>query len=316
MSRGHRWLFLSLALVAAFAATAADDRADLAGAIVPTSEIKDPNPPYVDPNAPPPVIEGTGGPDAFGYVYIDSAEPGGPVYTWVDITASGTLVTGYTSLDDGYAGPFPIGFSFPFYGVAQTEFYAGTNGFVSFGAGSSSLSNQCPLPSTTSPSDLIALLWDDLNLNVSGDVYYQYFASCPVGSGECTVIEYSNIAHYGGTAGNAGTWEIILYPNAQILFQFQDPGAETGSSSTTGIEGPGGTAGLSYETCNTAGSISASLAVLYQVTGWQLTAAGPTSQAGARGDPTRHVRRSPRCASSTDRYSPVAISSSTMAVMS
>ncbi len=286
MRSGMKFFCLTLItiLVAGVTASAATPAAELAGEAQGAPEIKDPNPPYIDPSALPPQIESTGGPDAFGYVYIDSAEPGGPVYSWVDITGTGTLVTGFSSLDDGFAGPFPIGFSFPFYGVTQTDFFVGTNGFVSFGAGSTSLSNQCPLPSATAPSDVIALLWDDLNLNVSGAVYFQYFASCPVGSGECTVIEFSNIAHYGGTAGNAGTWEIILYPNAQVLFQFQDPGVETGSSSTTGIEGPGGAAGLSYGTCNTAGSITADLAILYQVTGWQLSAGGPTAQTGARGD--------------------------------
>ncbi|HNQ78693.1 MAG TPA: putative Ig domain-containing protein [Acidobacteriota bacterium] len=230
--------------------------------VVPSGEIKDPNPPSNLTGGGSP--RATGGPDAFGYTYTDSNEAGGPAFSWVDITGTGTLVGGWTSKDDGYAGPFNLGQTFLFYGTPYTQFYAGSNGFLSFGAGSSSLSNQCPLPSTTTPNDLIALLWDDLNLNTSGDAYYQYFPSCPVGSGPCTVIEYANIAHYGGAAGSAGTWEAFLYGSGNILLQFQDAGTEAGSSSTTGIEDSTGTTGLGYA-CNSAGSLANSLAILYSL---------------------------------------------------
>jgi hypothetical protein len=35
-----------------------------------------------------------GGPDAFGYTYLTSTDAGGPAANWIDISASGTLVTG------------------------------------------------------------------------------------------------------------------------------------------------------------------------------------------------------------------------------
>ncbi|GAB1404310.1 hypothetical protein MASR1M74_14890 [Lentimicrobium sp.] len=51
-------------------------------------------------------LRGAGGPDQFGYFWMDSDETGGPAYVWNDISATGTLVTGLT--DDNVVGPFPL----------------------------------------------------------------------------------------------------------------------------------------------------------------------------------------------------------------
>ncbi len=38
------------------------------------------------------VTKGLGGPDAFGNIWIDSDDPNGPEYLWVDIAATGTSI--------------------------------------------------------------------------------------------------------------------------------------------------------------------------------------------------------------------------------
>jgi len=203
---------------------------------------------------------GSGGPDPFGYTYTDSNEPGGPAYQWVDISTTGTPV--YLS-DDDYDGPFPIGFAFNFYGIDWSDFYVSSNGFLSFGGGSSDLGNDCPLPNASTPNNLIALMWDDLDPGYTGDaVYYESFASCPYSGGTCLVAQYEGFHHYPGGGSMAGTFQTILFENGSILIQFEDAGTEEGSGSTTGIENGDGTIGLTYN-CDSAASLSNGLAICY-----------------------------------------------------
>ena len=190
------------------------------------------------------------GPDGYGYV----GEYTG--YNWIDISASGTPVPGLG--DDDFQGPFPIGFDFNFYGSVWSEYFISSNGFLSFGSGSNILSNQCPLPNVTSPNNIIALMWDDLDPGDTSDlVYYQSFTTCPVGVGQCLVVQYENFHHYPGGGPIAGTFEAILYEDGSILLQYEDAGAETGSGSTTGIENNNAASdwGLTYD-CNTAGGVA------------------------------------------------------------
>ena len=218
-----------------------------------------------------------GGPDAFGYRFADSNEPGGPLYQWIDISATGLPIEELE--DDNAVGPYPIGFAFPFYEGLQTEFFVGSNGIMTFGFGSSSRFNRCPLPDWSAPDNLIALLWDDLDFEVSGAAHYQTFSSCPYGAGACTVIQFSNVAHYGGAAGSAGTWQGILFETGSILLQFQDAG-RAGASSTTGIENIDGTIGLTYPAangCNTPGSLQDELAVCFAYPGQTLDCLPPAT---------------------------------------
>ena len=81
---------------------------------------------------------GTGGPDAFGYDWVDSDTAGGPAFNWVDISATGTPVT---LNGDWNRGPFEVGFTFPYYGNHHTTFYIGTHGCVSLSAPWTSATN-------------------------------------------------------------------------------------------------------------------------------------------------------------------------------
>jgi gliding motility-associated-like protein len=59
----------------------------------------------------------------------DTINPGVPV----NLTSSyGAIGNGFTLKEDAVKGPFPIGFTFSFFGVSHTQFYVGANGWISF----------------------------------------------------------------------------------------------------------------------------------------------------------------------------------------
>jgi hypothetical protein len=91
---------------------------------------------------------GSGGPDAFGYRWIDSDE-NPSLYNWIDISSTGTLIDGFT--DDNSVGPFPLGFSFPFYSNNYSEFFVGSNGLIGFVDEGLDEYDNDPIPAEHSP---------------------------------------------------------------------------------------------------------------------------------------------------------------------
>ncbi len=190
----------------------------------------------------PDVIYNAGGPDAFGYTWIDSDEPGGPTFGWIDIEATGTSV-GSALVDDNFIGPYDIGFGFPYYDSMYTKFYITGNGTIGLGPTDSygSFSNGS-LPSTSAPNNMIYWCWDDLNIlnpsNPGGKVLYQIV-------GGNLVIQFEKYPRISAPAGGTITAEVILSPNGNILVQYETLGASFDSqSNTVGIENKNGTMGL------------------------------------------------------------------------
>jgi len=72
------------------------------------------------------------GADAFGYRFFTSANATTPAtYEWVDISSTGTKVTGLG--DDNIIGPFPLGIDFKYYWNTYNSCYIGSNGYIMFG---------------------------------------------------------------------------------------------------------------------------------------------------------------------------------------
>lgn len=158
----------------------------------------------------------SGGPDSYGYYWMSSNVSGGPDFNWIDISATGTVVEGLA--DDNYAGPFPIGFDFQFYGEIYTEFYISSNGFIGFGPPDNyeSLTKK-PFPTMDIPNNIIALLWDDLNPsdlnNPGGRIVYET-------SGGQLIVQFIDIPEYQAGVGDVFTGEIILRNDGAIRLQY------------------------------------------------------------------------------------------------
>jgi len=217
---------------------------------------------------------GTGGPDAFGYHWIDSTEEGGPVYDWIEISETGasTIMYGVPGFygDDNFSEPIEFGFDFPFYGIDRTYFYVDINGeFLlaentwyshyttanNIWTGDGNMFNYyAPIPGYVEMPALIAIYWDDLFADEGiGDIYYQTFGEAP---NRYCVVEWHNLRFCYGTGGNPTLcFEAIFHENGDIVFQYQNVATgqtgsvcphDNGQSSTVAIQNDTADIGLCY----------------------------------------------------------------------
>ena len=184
-----------------------------------------------DPRHGDPVAGGRGGPDAFGYRWVDGDEPGGPAFSWIDISATGTPIA--ISGDDQTSSPVPLGFRFPFYGNPFDSMRICTNGWISFTSSSASFGNQ-PLPSSGAPENLIAPFWDDLFVPSASSVRFQNIDNR-------AIVQWQQVQPLGG--GGYFTFQAILEPSGAITFQYL---SMTGAvnSATVGIQNATASVGL------------------------------------------------------------------------
>ena len=165
--------------------------------------------------------------------------------------------------DDKKWGPFPIGFDFVFFGTSYNEFYINSNGLIMFGSGTNAFSN-VSIPNTIKPDNYIAPFWDDLIVDISGDIMYRTIGAAP---NRELVIQFSNMSFWTSTV-LLGTIQVILYEGSnEIQMQYRNiidvsSGRASGSEATVGLENADGTGGVlcSY---NTAGYIYSGRAIRF-----------------------------------------------------
>jgi hypothetical protein len=176
-----------------------------------------------------------GGPDNYGYFYYDSQDSAtnAPHYRWVEIANTPDSIKFYQ--DDQIFGPYPIGFSFNFYGTVYSTFRVCSNGWISFSSTVPEYQNR-PIPSANEPNNLIAPFWDDLVIDSS-------MAFRRTNNNDSCIIEWRHFRHY--PDNGEYTFQLILLRDGSIIFQYQQLSGVL-DSHTIGIENSSGSAGLQY----------------------------------------------------------------------
>ena len=157
------------------------------------------------------------------YTFKTSDQAGGPAFSWVDISGTGTLVS---LADDDTKGPFDIGFPFTYYGQTYTSFYVSSNGWMTFLPPPNASYNNACLPDPAGPPALLALLWDDLNPSTSGSVYVMTGTNS-------LVVSYVSVPRF--SSGGPYTFQAILQPDGTIIYQYLDMQGSRLNEATVGI---------------------------------------------------------------------------------
>jgi Peptidase family C25/Propeptide_C25/FlgD Ig-like domain len=152
------------------------------------------------------------GPDEYGYWCYDDEDLGYencPEYSWIeidpDLGGSGTIINLNDNGDGGDTEviSLPDDFLFSFYGTQYDELTVCSNGFIAPGDHDGANFMNHPLPGPAGPSPMIAIFWDDLNVN-SGNVCY-YFDDTE----HIFIVEWSDCNN--GDTGSTETFQVILY---------------------------------------------------------------------------------------------------------
>ncbi len=200
--------------------------------------------------------DGGGGPDAWGYTWLDSDTscPGAPVYNWIDITRLPGVIHCSTLVDDNVAGPLSMGIEFPLYWHTYSNFYLGSNGYISFDDDYNASHPFRDIPNVLHPNNVIAPLLSDLNPgNLPARKGYFYWHN---DTRDTFIIQCESVPFWGVPTSN-NTFQIILsQSDSTITYQYKEQtGAPylgwTPGNATVGIENIVGLVGLRYLYGNT-----------------------------------------------------------------
>lgn len=210
--------------------------------------------------------ERTSTPDAFGYVFVDEAEPCSPTpctpevsYSWISTTNRITdtawqrtrSVSSTFTLDDGVMTT-TLPFDFPYYGSRYNQLHISTNGNVHFGAPNDWYPDQSaaclPYNSQYVPQGMLAPLWYDFVVpsltSMAAGVYTSVIGSSP---NMTYVIEWHGVYKYSEPSSRA-TFEVLIAQNGEMRFQYQElVGSNiSGGQGVVGIQNLDGSTGLPY----------------------------------------------------------------------
>jgi len=117
--------------------------------------------------------------------------------------------------DDTQQGPFQIGFNFCYFGQTYTQFYVGSNGWISFSAGQPTTFTSAAIPNAgfNIPKNCIMGPWQDWHPGVGGQIRYQVQGVAPCRK---LVVSWINMPMFGCTS-TLGTFHIVIYESSNYI---------------------------------------------------------------------------------------------------
>lgn len=214
-----------------------------------------------------PSADRTGGPDTFGYTFVDSTEPGGPGFNWVDLSVTGTEATG--ALGDNVAQLVALPFPFNFYGTVYTAVRISSNGYLDFDHVTPDYDTHNEvIPAPIGVNNVASVLWDDFDTSPAaspgGSVRYRNMADGRF------VVSWINVRPScgppppGGCAGPPQTFQVVLRDNHTLKYQYLTVSGTPRSSSTIGVENANGSDGVQVSFNESPAYVANNLAITFR----------------------------------------------------
>ncbi|MFT3703859.1 MAG: S8 family serine peptidase [Agriterribacter sp.] len=191
------------------------------------------------------------GTEPFGqYLWIDDKEPGGPVYSWTDIAATGIDITAALATEKKTAKLFPLGFPMRIYDDTVSQLYVTSLGMLSFNYPGSFNTFSASLPITNDAvQGCIAPLWYQVSepgIKANMKVYIKYEPGK-------FIVQYSDVEQFDGSFFGGGTYslgkatyQVTLYSDGKIAFTYKDvSNAQWVPNALIGLENKAETKGYS-----------------------------------------------------------------------
>ncbi|MCP4437848.1 MAG: hypothetical protein GY810_02810, partial [Aureispira sp.] len=158
----------------------------------------------------------------------------------------------FTDLDEGITAALPIGFDFNFYCNTYNQFHIHANGYITFTnyTGTTSWNTQL-IPDPTTPNNLIAGAWTDLDLGnifafTPGTVDFFTLGTAP---NRRLIVNYTDVPTFdydGFLNTDRVTVQIILYETTNVVeIHATDVRPNASSTLTMGMENANGTLAIS-----------------------------------------------------------------------
>lgn len=161
-----------------------------------------------------------GGPDTYGYYFLDSTVSGGPAYDatlFTSAATSGTLLSTASNADDS-ADTVTLPFTFTFYGTAYSTAYVCSDGYLSF----SSTCTYSNSAFSTNTIPMIAPFWDDLDTRGSSSKVYAWTSgTAPYRTYNVVFVDEEHYS-YTGNYGKISFAIQLAETTNDITFHFSD----------------------------------------------------------------------------------------------